>query len=78
MGTSQPVKVDVRVVAATDRALEEWVKEKKLERSFYNRLKTALTIPLAPLRKRREDVGCLLVHFLRQEKEGQAVVAGTP
>ena len=72
LGTSQPVKVDVRVVTATDRDLEKWVKEKKLEEPLYNRLKTALTIPLAPLRKRREDVGCLLVHFLRQEKEDQA------
>ena len=64
MGTSQLVKVDVRIVAATDRNLEDLVEKGQFERSLYNRLESAVTIPLAPLRKRREDVGCLLVHFL--------------
>ena len=67
MGTSQPVKVDVRVVAATDRNLEELVEKQQFERSLYNRLESAVSIGLAPLRERREDVGCLLVHFLRKE-----------
>jgi two-component system nitrogen regulation response regulator GlnG len=66
MGTSQPVKVDVRVVAATDRNLEELVEKQQFERSLYNRLESAVSIGLAPLRERREDVGCLLVHFLRK------------
>jgi two-component system, NtrC family, nitrogen regulation response regulator GlnG len=67
LGTSKPEKVDVRVVAATDRNLEEWVKEKRFELPLYNRLESAVSIALAPLRERREDVGCLLVHFLRNE-----------
>ncbi len=67
MGTSKPVKVDVRVVAATDRNLKDLVERKKFEDSLYYRLETAVSIPLAPLRERREDVGCLLVHFLRKE-----------
>ena len=67
LGTSKPQKVDVRVVAATDRNLEEWVKEKRFELPLYNRLESAVSIALAPLRERREDVGCLLVHFLRNE-----------
>jgi two-component system, NtrC family, nitrogen regulation response regulator GlnG len=72
MGTSQPVKVDVRVIAATDRNLEELVEKQQFERPLYNRLDTAISIRLAPLRERREDVGCLLVQFLRNEA-GDAV-----
>jgi hypothetical protein len=67
LGTSEPVKVDVRVVAATDRNLEDLVERKTFEDPLYYRLETAVSIPLAPLRERREDVGCLLVHFLRKE-----------
>ncbi len=67
LGTSKPERVDVRVVAATDRKLKEWVKEERFERTLNNRLESAVSIALAPLRERREDVGCLLVHFLRNE-----------
>jgi two-component system nitrogen regulation response regulator GlnG len=67
LGASQFTKVDVRVVAATDAKLEKAVAEDRFERPLYNRLHTAFNINLPPLRQRREDVGVLLLHFLKKE-----------
>ncbi len=65
LGGSNPVKVDVRVIAATNRNLLEDVHEKRFREDLYYRL-NVVPIHLAPLRERPEDVGDLVRHFLRQ------------
>jgi two-component system nitrogen regulation response regulator GlnG len=67
LGSSQARKVDVRIVAATDAKLEQAVADGRFEASLYHRLNSFFNIPITPLRERREDVGALLVHFLRSE-----------
>ncbi|MFM7034055.1 MAG: sigma 54-interacting transcriptional regulator [Planctomycetia bacterium] len=63
VGGSQRVQVDVRVVAATNRDLEEAVKAGQFRRDLYFRLKV-VEILVPPLRKRPEDVELLARHFL--------------
>jgi len=67
LGASYPTKLDVRIVAATDAKLEKAVAEGRFEESLSNRLKASVTIRLPPLRQRREDVGILLLHWLKDQ-----------
>lgn len=69
LGASQPRQVDVRLVAATDARLEEAVAAGRFEAALFHRLNSALRISLPPLRERREDIGLLLVTFLRKHLE---------
>ena len=65
LGSTRTKKVDVRVVAATHRALEEMIVEKQFRLDLYYRLNVfPITIP--PLRERREDIPPLVRHFVRQ------------
>jgi two-component system, NtrC family, nitrogen regulation response regulator GlnG len=67
LGSARARKVDVRIVAATDAKLEQAVAAGRFNSSLYNRFSNRSAINLPPLRERREDVGVLLVHFLRDE-----------
>jgi transcriptional regulator with GAF, ATPase, and Fis domain len=65
VGETLPRKVDVRVVAATHRGLEEMVEEGTFRRDLYFRLRVA-EVRLPPLRSRGRDVLLLTRHFLRR------------
>jgi two-component system, NtrC family, nitrogen regulation response regulator GlnG len=71
-GSSLERKVDVRIIAATDANLEQAVAAGSLEKSLYQRFNSSFNIHLPPLRERREDVGVLLVHYLRAQFDDPA------
>ena len=62
VGESAPVKVDTRVVAATNKDLAEAVKTGRFREDLFYRL-NVVTIPIPPLRERREDIPLLAEHF---------------
>jgi len=65
VGGSQDIKVDVRIIAATNRPLEKLIEEKKFREDLYYRL-NIITIDVLPLRERREDIPLLVDHFLKR------------
>lgn len=65
VGGRNSIKVDVRVVAATNLDLEVAVEEKKFRKDLYYRL-NVIPIHLPPLRQRKEDVQLLLNHFIEK------------
>jgi len=70
VGGTQPIKVDVRVIAATNRALREAVALGEFRDDLYYRL-NVLNIYLAPLRERREDIPILVRRFIREFAQAQ-------
>ncbi len=64
IGGTQDIKVDVRVIAATNRNLEKAIEEKRFREDLYYRL-NIITIDVPSLRDRREDVPLLVDHFLK-------------
>ena len=64
VGDSTPVKVDVRVIAATNRDLAARVEQREFRADLYFRLKV-VEIAMPPLRDRREDIPLLVQHFLQ-------------
>jgi DNA-binding NtrC family response regulator len=66
VGASQSRKSDARIIAATDADLEGKVASGSFRAPLLNRL-AAYEISIPPLRERRDDIGRLLVHFLREE-----------
>ncbi len=65
VGGTKPVKVDVRVVAATHQNLEEQVKQRSFREDLYHRL-NVIRIQIPALRERDDDIILLLNHFLAQ------------
>ena len=64
LGSTQPRRVDVRILAATGEDLEEAIRRKAFREDLYYRLHV-VPIHLPPLRERRDDVPLLAEHFLR-------------
>ena len=65
VGGTTPINVDVRIVAATNRNLEEEVKNGKFREDLFYRL-NVVRIPMPPLRERKDDIPLLLHNFLRE------------
>jgi two-component system nitrogen regulation response regulator GlnG len=65
VGGHQPVKVNVRIIAATHQDLEERVKQGLFREDLFHRL-NVIRLRLPPLRERREDIPLLAKHFLQQ------------
>jgi two-component system response regulator FlrC len=65
VGGKDPVQIDVRVLATTNRNLEETVREGKFRADLYYRL-NVIPVTLPPLRERRSDIKLLTEHFMRQ------------
>lgn len=68
LGESRPRKVDVRVIAATNRDLVTMIKDGTFREDLYFRL-AVVPINLPPLRERQTDIPLLIEHFLRRAKE---------
>ena len=66
VGGSEPYRVDVRLIAATDADLEQAIEDGRFRAPLLHRL-AGYEITVPPLRERREDFGRLLFHFLREE-----------
>jgi DNA-binding NtrC family response regulator len=65
VGGNRTIKVDVRVVAATNKNLSQMVQEEKFREDLFYRL-NVVPIMLPPLRERREDIPLLATHFLTE------------
>jgi len=76
LGGIRTIKVDVRIIAATNRDLEELMREGKFLQDLYYRL-NLVEVRLPPLRERREDIPHLVNHFLRTIAQRHASGART-
>jgi DNA-binding NtrC family response regulator len=67
VGGTKPIELDVRIIAATNLDLEKAVQEGSFREDLYYRL-NVVTMPLPPLRERRDDIPLLVEHFLQKFK----------
>jgi two-component system response regulator HydG len=68
LGSNDPLHVDVRLISATNRNVEQLVADKQFREDLYFRIK-GVTIQIPPLRERREDIPLLIHYFLQQSAE---------
>jgi DNA-binding NtrC family response regulator len=69
IGGKHPIRVDVRVLSATNRDLEQEVKNSRFREDLFYRLNT-ITLRVPPLRKRPEDIALLVRYFLDHSRYG--------
>jgi two-component system nitrogen regulation response regulator NtrX len=79
IGGSKAIKVDVRVLAATNKTLEDEISSGRFREDLFYRL-NVVPIHVPPLRERREDIPLLVAHFVAQltEREGMPPRVVTP
>ncbi len=78
VGSNKPVRVDVRVIAATNKDLRQAIRDGRFREDLFYRL-SVVPIELPPLRERVEDIPLLAQHFLEKyrQKYGKAVTGFT-
>jgi two-component system response regulator HydG len=79
LGRNESIKVDVRLISATNRSLDEMVAAKQFREDLFFRIK-GVTIFIPPLRERRDDIPLLIYYFLQQtaKKHGRIIESITP
>ncbi|ADU66066.1 sigma-54 factor interaction domain-containing protein [Desulfurispirillum indicum S5] len=79
LGGSKPINVDVRIVATTNRDIQESIKEKTFREDLYYRL-NVIPLHIPPLRRRKEDIALLVDHFIAKynRKNSKSITAVTP
>ena len=68
LGAERTQRVDVRVIAATNRDLKQMVSDSKFQEDLYYRL-NVIPIDIPPLRERREDIQVLVEHFVEKHRQ---------
>jgi len=68
LGSTSSIKIDVRVITATNRDLEEALKSNRFREDLYYRL-NVISIMVPPLRERKEDIPLLIEHFVKKYGE---------
>jgi two-component system nitrogen regulation response regulator GlnG len=76
VGGTEPIRTDVRVIAATHHNLEKMVRENRFREDLFYRL-NVIQIGLPPLRKRKDDIIPLAEHFLQKHQAGLGGVGKT-
>ena len=69
IGGKKPIRVNVRVISATNKELEHEVKENRFREDLFYRLNTIM-LRMPPLRKRKEDIPALIDYFLKKSRFG--------
>jgi DNA-binding NtrC family response regulator len=79
VGGNDPIAVNVRIIAATNRELAEEIRSGRFRQDLFYRL-NVVSIDIPPLRTRRQDISVLVEHFIRiySEEHGKPVAAVTP
>ncbi|MHB1561254.1 MAG: sigma-54-dependent transcriptional regulator [Isosphaeraceae bacterium] len=79
VGTNDPVKVNVRLISATNRDLADAIAEGKFRQDLFHRLKV-VSVKLPPLRERRDDIPLLIDYFLKEfsSAHGKTIRGVTP
>jgi DNA-binding NtrC family response regulator len=79
LGSNETIKVDARILAATNVDLKNLVADGRFREDLYYRL-NVISLPLPPLRERREDIPLLIEHFVRHygEESGKPMRRFTP
>jgi two-component system response regulator AtoC len=76
IGSSSPIKVDIRVIAATNRDLAEEVSRSRFREDLYYRL-NVIHVHMPPLRERKDDIPPLIEHFLSKYRSTPGAIPTT-